>query len=109
MLRHFTSKLRPPRINGIKIFAIVSPYGLAKKYLKKTLNLYIIPPAPGVAYGLHGEYINLVRPQNELYAWTDLAKNTEFCIYIGRFFFMNHVTKQPVIGVCRTQAACCFI
>ena len=50
ILHHFTSKLWPPRLDGIKIFAIVSPYGLAKEYKKKTLKLYIIPPAAGVAY-----------------------------------------------------------
>ena len=30
-----TSKLWPPRLDGIKIFAIMSPYGLAKKKEKK--------------------------------------------------------------------------
>ena len=28
----------------------MSPYGLAKKYKKRTLKLYIIPPTAGVAY-----------------------------------------------------------
>ena len=32
------------------MFAIVSPYGLAKKNKKVTFKLYIIPPAAGVAY-----------------------------------------------------------
>ena len=38
------------------MFAIVSPYGLAKKNEKGTLKLYIIPPTAGVAYGEIGVY-----------------------------------------------------
>ena len=42
--------MRPPRLFGIKIFAKVNPYGLAKKNIKRTLKLFIIPPAAFVAY-----------------------------------------------------------
>ena len=41
-----------PDPDGIKIFAIVSPYGLAKTNKKRTLKLYIIPPVAGVAHVL---------------------------------------------------------
>ena len=34
----------------------MSPYGLAKKYKKRMLKLYIIPPAAGVA--CVGQYVN---------------------------------------------------
>ena len=58
-MRHSTSKLWPTRLEVIKIFAIVSPYGLAKKIKKVTFKLYIIPPAAGVAYVISSIHQNI--------------------------------------------------